>query len=303
MSEEEKEAQEAEEKEMRSLGLEPEAKPKRETGAEDISVEELLGEEPEEDSEEEDESEESEEEDDTDDEEETEDEGKKNLRRPSKFVPVKKFQNFKAKNEQEKSVIISELEALKAENIKLKQGNKEEVKVSEAAIDLAKKMDVEDPENIQMIIDTIKGQVETSSVSELKNSLNTLKSEIQEQKEVAYFEKEWGGFKSFQENYPDATPEQMEKAKQAMYEISHTEKWAKYDLDHIFTKNEDIFENLISPKKRGLSTSRSQGITISKGKRMSLSDNPSHKEIMEMDKTMREMESDDSLRLTARGSI
>lgn len=128
---------------------------------------------------------------------------------------------------------------------------------------LAEELDF-DPEKTRRIIEVARKGVKTLSEDDeaLLAEVKTMREERQkfledtEQKEI--FEAEWKqAFPELRKQFPNATEEQIQKAKDELDELAHSEKYHDKDIDYILFKEKDaIGKTLFSPKQATFESSR-----------------------------------------------
>jgi hypothetical protein len=150
-----------------------------------------------------------------------------------------------------------ELNDLRIQLAEAKKGNltPAENKELEADIDAtAKALNVK-PEQLREIVKlsrkSFETELKTLQDKVAKYESKTQDDEIAEQEEI--FNSEWEEVTpSIQEQFPNASKEQLAKAQDHMDELAHSEKYQNYDLDYILFKEKAAFEKILfSPKKKG----------------------------------------------------
>ena len=121
---------------------------------------------------------------------------------------------------------------------------------------LAKELDF-DPEKVRKIIEVSRKGLQLSD--EDKQALEEFKAskserEAKQQEEV--FNEEWKSL-PLKEQFPNASEEQIAKAKETMDELSHSEKYHNVDMDYILFKEKESFDKILfSPKMHTFESGR-----------------------------------------------
>lgn len=154
-----------------------------------------------------------------------------------------------------------ELSSLRDEVAQFKKGNLTASESSDLKEDIAKAakdMNIKETDLEQLI---------NLSRKSAEKDINDMKSRLAKYEErdkvdamdeqVELFENEWGDIEpSLKEQFPNASKEQIAKAKEFMDEISHTDEYASADLDYIAFKNKAEFEKILfSPKQKTFESS------------------------------------------------
>lgn len=283
-SNENKSAREAQEAEMKKIGIKPasqrggqgeDSESDEDEELEDDEVEDESDDEEEdsEDDEQEEDEDDSENEDDEDDEDEEDEEDDESQSHKKKGIPYKLHNEVRAE--------------LRAANQKIQELlDKDSKKVEDVPDDFSKRVDelakeigVENPDGLKKIMALVE-QIVKGKSSDTEKKLADLEEKygkiIKSAPIEDHFDKEWKTFsKSFSKEFPDASDEEIEAAQELMNELSHTPNIGgkvykdadgrklldPYELDYIFFKNKDKFSEITSGKKiRGMERNRSQGI-------------------------------------------
>lgn len=330
MANENDDARARQEADLRKVGLEPAPHPK--TGEEDEddeddtdvdlggNEEDDAGDDSEDDSDDSDDSEDDSDKDEDEDDEE-DDSDKKNQSREKK-IPVKVHNELRKNLREAQKKLDDALE----ENKKLASKLPDDFDERVAA--LAKELNIEDPEGLSKIAKLVR-DASIGKVSELEKKLSDLEDTIKNEKKNApikdEFDKEWKTFeKTFKQEYPNATSEQVEKAQELMKKLSHTpniggkvykdkdgrELIDPYELDYIFFKNKEKFSELSDGKKRKpMETTRTAKISEDRGRKdgdddLKLPENPTPADLAKYQKVSSKMISDrDSLKVRPKLSI
>lgn len=121
---------------------------------------------------------------------------------------------------------------------------------------LAKELDF-DPDKTRKIIEVARKGIETLSPEDkalleaYKAERTTRDQESAEREQKEIFDTEWKETeKSLRTRFPNATPEQLDKARADMDEIAHSEKYHETDMDYILFKESEHFGKvLFSPRQ------------------------------------------------------
>lgn len=273
MNPEEQAAFESVQAEKKELGIVDEAEEKEESteskedekSEEDgeISKKEEVDEEDDSDEDKSDKKDKSEDDSEDDDEESDDDE---EARHPRKQVSIREFKDYK-------KTLKAELQAdFDAKYEKLVQESKKpdsdgkKSNVLETDIEaLAKELNF-DKEKTRKIIEVARKGLELSPedramLDEFKDSREYIKQKKDQdfrRDQEAIFNGEWGALqKTLKEQYPNASDEQISKAKAEMDKLSHEEKYHKLDLGEILAAKKQSFDKvLFSPKKATFESGR-----------------------------------------------
>lgn len=204
--------------------------------------------------------------------------------RPKKYIPIDQYTAEKAENKQK-------FEEMQKTIDELKKGTTTQEEVDTDVKAFAESLGVEDPEVLEKIINFVTTGTK-KTMQELKTKIDDLasiKTERDQQNQIKQeemkFNSEWDSFvkgSSFKDAFPDASPEQIAEARAIMDEVSHSKDWSKYDLDYIFFKNRNDFNDALGTKKfKGSGPTKTQGITEVKKSNGApkLSDSPTAEEI------------------------
>ena len=237
MEEEDQKVFDENQAELKALGLkEDKAEEVVEPKAEDTKAEEVK---PEEKSEED---------------EEPEDLEDKTFERQPKQVPIKEYKELK---KQLQADFDEKLTKMREEMSKAKPS---EIKSEDLEADitaLAAELDF-DKDKVRKIVETArKGLVMSPEDRELLAEMKTIKSEMESRKQTdqvkeqeTIFNEEWN-LTGIDKLYPNASPEQIAKAKVEMDVLAHSEKYHKLDLQEILTVQKANFDKILfSPKQK-----------------------------------------------------
>ena len=121
---------------------------------------------------------------------------------------------------------------------------------------LAKELDF-DPDKVRRIIETARKGLQLSpedkqALEEFKAS----KSEREEREQEVEFNNEWATL-PIKQQFPNASEEQLQAAKEKMDELAHSEKYHEYEMDYILFREKETFDKLLfSPKQRTFESGR-----------------------------------------------
>jgi hypothetical protein len=150
------------------------------------------------------------------------------------------------------------IEELKAEYEKAKPNETVTTNLEEDIAKLAAEKEI-DPEVLKNIIDIARKGVETSPEDKaLLEQVKVMQAEREEFEQKQIFETEFKAvLPTLKEQFPNASEEQIEKAKELLDEISHTEKYHDKDIDYVvFKEKEQLAKVLFSPKKATFESAR-----------------------------------------------
>lgn len=176
---------------------------------------------------------------------------------PLDKVPPKDFKDWKAKIKAElQADFDKKVSELGKEG---KKDNPSETKTDDLEADiesLAKELNF-DKEKVRKIVQTARKGLEMSTedrkiISEFRDTKVKTEHEnfIKQQEDI--FKSEWEAvMPEFKKAFPNAKPEQIEKARAEMDKLSHTKKYQNTDLDYIVFKEKSVFDKILfSPKSR-----------------------------------------------------
>lgn len=163
-------------------------------------------------------------------------------------VDPKEYKDYKTKLREElQSDFDQKLEKLKEEMSKTAPNETKTDDLEEEVAKLAKDLDF-DPDKIKKIIEVARKGMELSAEDKLTLQNIKEQKEVQEQEKI--FNEEWQTL-PLKEQFPNASKEQLDKAKETMDELAHSEKYHDMDMDYILFKEKDKFsEILFSPKQK-----------------------------------------------------
>lgn len=148
------------------------------------------------------------------------------------------------------------IEELKQEYEKNKPDETVTTNLEEEITKLATEKEL-DPEVLKGIIEIARKGTETLTADQKKTLADFESAKFDmEQKDI--FETEWkNALPELKRQYPNATDEQLEKAKTQLDELSHSEKYHEMDMDYIlFKETESLGKTLFSPKKATFESAR-----------------------------------------------
>lgn len=150
------------------------------------------------------------------------------------------------------------LEELKAEYFKDRPNETVTTNIEEEIAKLAEEKEI-DPEVLKRIIDVARKGVETSPEDKaLLEQVKVMQAEREETEQQRIFETEFNTvLPTLKSEFPNASDEQMTKAKEMLDELSHTEKYHDKDMDYVvFKEKSEISKILFSPKKATFESAR-----------------------------------------------
>lgn len=180
-----------------------------------------------------------------------------------KHIPVSEYKNLKkelqadfAKKELEYQ---AKIEALSKEASKAKPDAQEVFDLEKEAKELAEELDF-DPEKTKILLDRARKGLNLSDedrqaladLKQYREDLAKLREDKEELEQQKIFNSEWSdALKDIKAQYPNASEEQIAKAKEQIYEMSRSEKYHDKDLDYlIFKEKEVLSKTLFSPKQK-----------------------------------------------------
>lgn len=203
------------------------------------------------------------------DEEEVEEEvAKKPIQpRSNKGIPAEEFNKVRgekreaerklAEKEEAEKKLLETVGNLRKENEKLSANQP----LPQSYIDAAKKLGIEDPENVKILADAIatvvgaKSQETISGLEATVKSLQASESEraatFERQQSLTQIESEWKEFiPEIEKEFPQATREQLEQAQKLMSDLAETESYTDKEMGYILWKEGDKFTDIFGPPKR-----------------------------------------------------
>ena len=149
----------------------------------------------------------------------------------------------------------AKLEKLREENGK-KAPEEKTTDDLEADIEaLSKELDF-DKDKTRKLIEVARKGLEMSPAD--KEMLETLKARDEEREQQDIFNSEWSSLtKTLKAQFPNATDEQIQVAKEQMEELAFTENYHEKELDYVLFKEKAIFDKILfSPKQKTFETGR-----------------------------------------------
>lgn len=150
------------------------------------------------------------------------------------------------------------IEDLRAEYAKDTPNETTTANIEEEIAKLAEEKEI-DPEVLKRIIDVARKGVETSPEDKsLLEEVKVMRQERADREQQDIFDSEWNQvLPSLQKEFPNASEEQMSKAKGQLDELSHSEKYHDMDIDYVvFKEKEALGKTLFSPKKATFESAR-----------------------------------------------
>lgn len=168
--------------------------------------------------------------------------------RPSRYIPIHKYKDEKRKWQEELEERERKLQELmqKVEEYEAKLNPP----VSDEIISkTAQEINV-DETVLRKLLDLAWKGVRVPP--EYKQELAAAQEKIAEFVDKEKFNEEWEVFEPYlEEQYGNVSLSQLRKAKKAMDELAHAPQFADKELDYIFYKNKDIFDEIFTPPKKG----------------------------------------------------
>ena len=167
-----------------------------------------------------------------------------------KGVPYKEFNRIRtqAREDKEKRLAAeAELAELKAKHEDAVASKSVEEEIRASALELvpegADEATIKATENQLRVIAKLTGKnAQVKEVNELKEKLALMEDE-------KIFNSEWDGFSSeLKGMYSGATRAQLQEARDAMDELSHSPQFADKEFDYVYFKNKDIFNDIFVQK-------------------------------------------------------
>lgn len=197
--------------------------------------------------------------------------------RPTRYIPVNKYQSekkeWKAKNQE-----------LEAEIEKLRSVTPDSVEETDLVADLAEKYDMNEAQ-VRDLVDVI--QKKTGLTDEDRAALQSFRQQQQQQildaQDTEYFEKEFSSIAlpALKKKYPNATEAQLNSAKNLLDEISHSEEYHKSKMEHILKLEDETIASVFGgpeAKRPATRTSETSRTTSHVEKPLSASDIKSPKD-------------------------
>jgi hypothetical protein len=172
-------------------------------------------------------------------------------------IPPKEYKEIKENLRAELQKDFDEkLAKIKEESEKAKPSEVKTNILEEDVQNLAKELDF-DPEKVKKIIEVARKGLEMNAedkqaLEEFKNS----KAEREAKQQEEIFNEEWNGL-PVKTQFPNASEEQIAKAKETMDELAHSEKYHEMDMDYILFKEKETFDKILfSPKMHTFESGR-----------------------------------------------
>lgn len=166
------------------------------------------------------------------------------IERPQKYIPLQKYQEEKKQHQRELEEArnkIAELEKISLKNQSEEDDDEDLKKLAEkwdTPVDFIKELKTTLDKGNKIKPETI---VEQDKIEE-KPIAPKSQEEITE-----LYEKEFDSFSpDLKKEYPNATPEQLIEAKKLMDELSHSQGFNNYPLDHILKINKGDFDEILT---------------------------------------------------------
>lgn len=165
--------------------------------------------------------------------------------RPSKYIPIPKYQAEKDEWKTKEQTLLTEIENLK--NAKTPEARQEAAEDITSAVEALKEKGLEvNPEVLNVLADILSKRVLPKDTLE---KIERAGKEAQDAQEKAYFNNEWTKLESsLKTQYPNASPEMLSEAKAEMDKIAHTKEFGPYDLDYVLFKNQKSFDAILNTK-------------------------------------------------------
>lgn len=172
-------------------------------------------------------------------------------------IDPKEYKDYKVKLREELQHDFDEkLEKMKEEMGKEKPNETKTDDLEEDVKSLAKELDF-DEEKVRRIIEVSRKGLQLSA--EDKQALEEFKStkaERDSKEQEIVFNEEWTAL-PVKTEFPNASEEQLAKAKETMDELSHSEKYHDKDMDYILFKERETFQKILfSPKAKTFESGR-----------------------------------------------
>ena len=207
-----------------------------------------------------DEPDENDENDESDDLDEIDDESDDDLEnRPSaRKIPTSEFNRLRRELREAKKAkeeLGKQIEELKSAD--LSKSQQDEILTAAKEL-LGENANEEDIQKTSKFFDTIlkltnKSHRNSNEDAELKDLLETAR-EVKDQRK---FEDGWGNVESLiAKRYPNASKEQLSEARAALDDLWHTPEYAGLSAKNCFYDNDDVFEDILAPRKKGFETRR-----------------------------------------------
>jgi len=194
-------------------------------------------------------------------EEEVEETDSKTPERPQRYIPMPKYQEEKKAWKQNKEELTTAKERISQLEKELESAAKpkEDTKKSDDKIKSFAEKHKMDEEAARDLIDIAR---DGSVNKDVLKQIDDFTKKVKEQEELASFSNEWSTVSSqIKEKYPDATKEQITKAKKTMDELAHTQKYHQTTLDYILFKENSVFDEMLGAEdsSAGIESSRIGG--------------------------------------------
>jgi len=173
---------------------------------------------------------------------------------PQKNTVRSRFEHRESKRRKELEELGGKVDTLTALVQQLAQARSPESKeeAKDEIADFAKEQNL-DADGLKKLVGIIKSQIKPEEKPPVEEA-----ESYNEAEEAKIFNDEWDAFQvDIEEQFKNSAPSQWKKAKTLMDELSHSEDYHDKDLDYVYFKNKQAFEDILfSPKKKSAETSR-----------------------------------------------
>ena len=172
-------------------------------------------------------------------------------------IDPKEYKSYKQTLREElQSDFDQKLEKLKEEMSKSKPNETKSEVLEEDVKALAKELDFDEAKTKRIIEVARKGLELSAEDKQALEEFKNFKTEREEKQQEEIFNEEWNTL-PIKDQFPNASKEQLDKAKEIMDELSHSEKYHKMDMDYILFKEREKFnEALFSPRMKTFESGR-----------------------------------------------
>lgn len=195
-------------------------------------------------------------------------------KRQERYIPIKKYHDLQRKWRSEKEELEQKIAQLQAMAEAKKQSDAGQTTPAQDAANedeikaFAEKYGY-DEDALKELVGIIAKSQKPALPKDIEKALEMVQEIASEKREQEYFENEWEQSVTplIKEQFPNASPEAVQKAKALMDELAHTRKLRYTPLDVIFKAHSEFREILGEPgtEKRGRKTAESGRPTAMRG--------------------------------------
>ena len=172
-------------------------------------------------------------------------------------IDPKEYKDFKTKLREELQKDFDEkLGKIKEEMSKSNPNENKQDNLEEEAKKLALELNFDEAKTLALLKAARKGESLSEEDRLALNDLREMKEEREEMKMQQLVDQEWKDL-AVTKQFPNATQEQLDQAKERMAELARSEKYLDKEMDYILYKERESFEKILfSPKQRTFESGR-----------------------------------------------